>query len=125
VLRLADAASNSRKPLLRRHFSGKCATPRAPMNNLQLLRRCTWLEGSSYLALLFIAMPMKYLLQLPLAVRIVGSLHGLLFIAFVALLLRAAREQRWNFKQVALLFLGSLIPGSMWWMDRRMSAPSP
>jgi integral membrane protein len=92
------------------------------MDNLQLLRRCTWLEGSSYLALLLVAMPMKYLLQLPQAVRIVGSLHGLLFVAFVALLLRAAREQRWGVKQIGLLFLGSLIPGSMWWMERRMSA---
>lgn len=44
------------------------------------------LEGYSYLALLLIAMPLKYLADMPLAVgiRIAGSVHGVLFVAFVS-----------------------------------------
>ena len=44
------------------------------------------IEGWSYLILLFIAMPLKYIFDMPLAVRIVGSAHGLLFVAYVILL---------------------------------------
>ncbi len=37
-------------------------------------------EGISFLVLLFIAMPLKYFAGFPLAVTIIGGLHGLLFI---------------------------------------------
>jgi integral membrane protein len=45
------------------------------------------IEGYSYLALLFIAMPLKYLADIPTAVRIAGSIHGVLFVAFVVFII--------------------------------------
>lgn len=67
-------------------------------------------EGMSYLVLLFIAMPLKYWADMPLAVRIVGSVHGALFIAYVLLLAAAARSCGWPWTRSAWAFLASLIP---------------
>ncbi len=44
------------------------------------LRACAFLEGVSYVVLLFVAMPLKYVAGAPLAVRVFGSLHGALFV---------------------------------------------
>lgn len=51
---------------------------------LRRLRLLGMIEGTSTLVLFGVAMPLKYLAGLPLAVTIVGSLHGLLFMALVA-----------------------------------------
>ncbi|QOY52930.1 DUF3817 domain-containing protein [Candidatus Sulfurimonas baltica] len=68
------------------------------------------IEGYSYIILVFIAMPMKYLLGLPIAVKIVGMTHGILFIIFCLLLLSAAKESRWPLMDSVIFFIASLIP---------------
>ncbi|MCO5171259.1 MAG: DUF3817 domain-containing protein [Planctomycetes bacterium] len=63
--------------------------------NLVLLRRLRLLalvEGTSTLVLFGVAMPLKYLAGMPLAVTIVGSVHGLLFLALVATCLAAVER---------------------------------
>ena len=67
-------------------------------------------EGVSYLVLLGIAMPLKYVWAMPMAVKIVGWLHGVLFIAYCALGLRAALRERWTFTFSTWAFVASLIP---------------
>ena len=71
------------------------------MTALHQFRLVALLEGSSYLLLLFVAMPLKYLAGLPLAVRLVGSLHGLLFLLFMVALARVARQRRWPLRRTA------------------------
>ena len=68
------------------------------------------IEGYSYLALVFIAMPLKYLFDVPLAVKIVGMIHGILFIIFCYYLLIAWREVKWAFKENIIFFIASLVP---------------
>jgi integral membrane protein len=68
------------------------------------------LEGYSYLALLFIAMPLKYLTHLPIAVRIAGSIHGALFVAFVIIILMVVRKKQLTTENAMYAFLLSLIP---------------
>lgn len=68
------------------------------------------IEGYSYLLLLFIAMPMKYILDIPLATKIVGSIHGALFVLFIILLVVAWQKAKWSFFQSVLFFVASLIP---------------
>ena len=48
-------------------------------------------EGISFIILLGIAMPLKYMYAMPLPVRVVGMLHGVLFIWYVIALLQARR----------------------------------
>ena len=59
------------------------------------LRVIGFVEGLSYLALLFIAMPLKYFAGLPTAVRVVGSIHGLLFVLFVASVVEVTLRRPW------------------------------
>ena len=68
------------------------------------------IEGYSYLALVFIAMPMKYFMEIPMAVKVVGMIHGILFILFCILLAKAWHEAKWPFKESATFFIASLIP---------------
>lgn len=68
------------------------------------------IEGYSYLVLLFIAMPLKYIFDTPQFVRPVGSLHGVLFVAFMLLLALMFFKVKLSFKKACLAFLLSLVP---------------
>ena len=90
------------------------------MTVLRQLRLVALLEGWSFLALLFIAMPLKYLAGLPLAVRIMGSVHGLLFLMFMAALYRAARKRDWPLRRSLLAFVASIVPFGTFLFDRSL-----
>jgi integral membrane protein len=90
------------------------------MRVLRQLRLVAFLEGSSFVALLFIAMPLKYLAGLPLAVRIVGSVHGLLFLMFLAALYRAGRERDWPLRRSLAAFVSSIVPFGTFIFDRSL-----
>jgi len=100
------------------------------VTELRQLRLIAFLEGLSFVMLLFVAMPLKYLADLPIAVRIVGSVHGILFLIFVAVLYNTAGERRWPLHRSALAFVSSLIPFGTFVLNRSLrremaSGPSP
>ena len=70
----------------------------------------TW-EAISYLALLGIAMPMKYAFDMPLAVRIVGMAHGLLWMLYVGLTFLGQLDYKWSFKTRTISRLSGMEPG--------------
>ena len=74
------------------------------------LRIISIIEAISYLVLLGIAMPLKYVWGEPLAVRIVGMAHGVLFCLFCYALLNAMLVQKWSLKPPFLIFMASLVP---------------
>jgi integral membrane protein len=74
------------------------------------LRVAGILEGVSFLVLLGIAMPLKYLAGRPEAVQVVGLAHGILFMAYVALVVLAWREQRWPHRTTAWLLVAAFLP---------------
>ena len=76
------------------------------------------LEGISYLLLLFIAMPLKYKFGLPIAVKMAGMLHGVLFIAFVGQLFMASQMVPLNTKQVVKSFVLSIVPFGTFFLSR-------
>jgi integral membrane protein len=78
------------------------------------------LEGASYIALLGIAMPLKYLAGMPLAVRIAGSLHGGLFIMFVVALIQAWTDRGWKLGLGAKVFIASLLPFGPFVIDKHL-----
>ena len=77
------------------------------------LRTVGIIEGISFLILLGIAMPMKYLYSHPEMVRYVGSIHGVLTILYILLLINVSTRLQWSFKTAALVFIASLIPFGM------------
>ncbi|MCE9606586.1 MAG: DUF3817 domain-containing protein [Planctomycetia bacterium] len=75
-------------------------------------------EGISYLLLLGVAMPLKYLAGYPSAVRIVGSAHGALFILFFASVLEVSiRRPWWSGRFWKYAFVASLLPFGTFWFD--------
>ena len=82
-------------------------------------RRIALAEGISFLVLLFIAMPMKYLASLPLAVSIVGGLHGLLFIAFLIMMWEVKSEFKKDWGWVAKALIASILPFGTIVMDKQ------
>jgi integral membrane protein len=87
---------------------------------LRNLRLVALLEGSSFLVLLFLAMPLKYLAGFPLAVRIAGSVHGLLFMVFMAALYRAGRRRGWPLRRWLHAFVSSIVPFGTFVFDRSL-----
>jgi integral membrane protein len=77
---------------------------------LRLTHRIGFWEGISYLLLLFVAMPLKYLMDFPAAVRWTGMVHGFLFVGFIAMLYYCLMTKALSVKAVVRAFLLSLIP---------------
>jgi integral membrane protein len=90
------------------------------VTELRQFRWVAFLEGLSFVLLLFIAMPLKYWAGMPLAVRIVGLVHGLLFVAFCGALFRVALERGWPLRRWGLAFVSSLLPFGTFVFDRSL-----
>ena len=80
-------------------------------------RKTAFVEGISYLVLLLIAMPLKYFAGRPLAVTIVGGLHGFLFVAFIILALMTMIQYKRTFGWLIKSFIASILPFGTFWMD--------
>ncbi len=91
-------------------------------NPIPLLRIIALVEGVSFLLLLGVAMPLKYFAGLPLAVKVAGSIHGVLFIAFGLLLLQTMVVARWTLLRGTTVLAAALLPFGPFVMDRRMRA---
>ena len=84
------------------------------------LRTIGFIEGISYLVLLFIAMPLKYMADMPMAVRIVGSAHGVLFVWLAVLTAGPFFAKRRCFGWALRIAIASLIPFAMFFVDRSL-----
>ena len=78
--------------------------------NFTVIRWTALLEGSSLIILLFVAMPLKYYAGLPEAVKIVGPVHGVLFLGFLFLLFAHAGKRDINVVNTAAGFVASFVP---------------
>jgi len=95
------------------------------MNAALQFRLISLLEGISYLLLMGVGMPLKYLWHQPSMVRVVGSIHGILFLLFVLSLFRAKIEYRWRYKHALILFGASLIPFGFLYIDKWIRRHQP
>lgn len=77
------------------------------------------LEGISLLALLFIAMPLKYFFDMPEYVRTVGMAHGLLFIGYIIIAILLKIEDNWNNKKFFEICIASVIPFGTFYIEKK------
>lgn len=84
---------------------------------LKIFQKVALLEAISTVLLFFVAMPLKYLADMPLAVRIAGTVHGVLVVAFVILLIMCWQEFKWSLKKVLIYFVLSLFPIISFWVE--------
>jgi integral membrane protein len=88
--------------------------------SIALLRIVGLAEGVSFLALLFVAMPLKYFADLPIFVQIVGSVHGGLFLLYLAAASYAFWTNRWSYGKFAKVLLASVFPAGTFLIDRQL-----
>jgi integral membrane protein len=87
-------------------------------SSLGRLRIIAFVEGVSFLILLFIAMPLKYMWGQPNAVRSFGSLHGLLFVLYVLYVFLCKAEYGWSNRKALILLAISVVPFGNFYADK-------
>ncbi|RYD94186.1 MAG: DUF3817 domain-containing protein [Sphingobacteriales bacterium] len=85
------------------------------------LRFLGYAEAISWILLLFIAMPLKYVAGQPLMVKYVGWIHGILFILYCLHLLIVKPLLRWTFGKMVLGGVAAFFPFGTLWFDRKIS----
>ena len=90
------------------------------MSQIRVFRMIALAEGISFLTLLFIAMPIKYVMGMPEVVRVVGTMHGVLFLLYVGLLAMLHVRQRWSFSFSLYALLASMIPFGTFMLDKQL-----
>lgn len=91
---------------------------------MKTLRILALAEGISLLVLLLIAMPLKYMMDQPEAVQVVGMLHGILFIAYSFVLLYLGLDKSWKLKTMLVSFICAFIPAGTFYADRKYFKPA-
>lgn len=91
------------------------------MTFIRALRQLSIVEGISTLVLFGIAMPLKYFADMPMAVRIAGSIHGALFVALVLMLLLAVRKVPISLGVAIAGMVAAVFPGGPFLFDRRLA----
>ncbi len=89
-------------------------------------RLISLVEGVSYVVLMAVAMPLKYLADRPAAVTLVGGIHGALFVLFALALVAVAVKLRWSLRTCAIAMIAALLPLGAFWLEhglRRGSFP--
>tara|TARA_B100001029_G_scaffold173235_1_gene171908 strand:+ start:1410 stop:1673 length:264 start_codon:yes stop_codon:yes gene_type:complete len=78
------------------------------------------LEGVSYLALLFFAMPLKYIWKIEIYVQTIGMAHGILFIIYIILaIFLYQKKKKWNRKDFLIILAASILPIGTFVIDKK------
>ncbi|WP_420153167.1 DUF3817 domain-containing protein [Siphonobacter sp.] len=90
------------------------------------LRILGFLEGVSLLVLVFVAVPLKYYGQNPALSKLIGPIHGGLFLLFVINTLSVGVEQNWRFKTTTWkVLLACVVPFGTFYIDRYILSRIP
>ncbi|MDT0554864.1 DUF3817 domain-containing protein [Constantimarinum sp. W242] len=86
---------------------------------IKIFRIISTLEAISFLVLLGIAMPLKYIWELPKMVEIVGMAHGVLFLLYIAGAVYVSQLLNWSTKTLAIVVLCSILPFGPFYAERK------
>ena len=90
-------------------------------SSIGFFRLIAFLEGVSLLILVFIAMPIKYVLGDPSVVKHVGQTHGILFLLFVFFAIKLSAELDWSFKTTTWkVLIASFVPFGTFYIDKHI-----
>ena len=84
-----------------------------------IFRIISFLEGVSYLLLLFVAVPIKYFQGDVSYVKMLGMPHGVLFMLYLVLAVVLKKEMRWNMKTLGIVSLASIVPFGTFYVDKK------
>ena len=86
---------------------------------LKLFRVIAFFEGISYILLLFIAVPIKYIFDDPTYVKMLGMPHGVLFMIYIIFSFIVNIKLKWNMKELFIILIASLVPLGTFYVDRK------
>ena len=90
--------------------------------SVERFRTINTTEGYSYIILLFVGMPLKYIYGLDVAVQLTGMTHGIFFIALLVSMIPAYMEAKWEHKYTLLFIVASLIPFATFYTSDKIKA---
>ncbi|MBC62671.1 MAG: hypothetical protein CMP11_09495 [Zetaproteobacteria bacterium] len=82
-------------------------------------RIISFLEGSSFVLLLFIAVPLKYWFGMDSFVKFLGMPHGIFFLSYILFALVLAIEEKWKLKTLSYILVASVIPFATFYVDKK------
>lgn len=91
------------------------------LRQLGRMRAVSYLEGSTLLLLLGIAVPLKHFAGCPIATAIMGPAHGLAFVVYVWMLVQTWAGGEWSRADILRMFLAALIPFGAFWNERMLA----
>lgn len=86
---------------------------------LKNFRVLSFLEGISFLLILFVTMPLKYYFENPIPNKIIGMAHGVLFLLYIVFAFLVKEDLKWNLKTLTIVLLCSIVPFGTFWMDHK------
>lgn len=89
------------------------------MNTIKLFKIISSLEGISYLLLLFVGVPLKYIWGNDVLVKLLGMPHGLLFVAYVIFALFIRSKMKWDAINTCIVLLASLLPFGTFYINKK------
>ena len=84
-----------------------------------IFRIVAFLEGVSYILLLFIAVPIKYWGGDDQWVKLLGMPHGLLFVAYILMAFLIKEDENWNRSELFIVLVCSILPFGTFYIDRK------
>jgi integral membrane protein len=84
-----------------------------------IFRIISFLEGVSYLLLLFVAVPIKYFQGDVSYVKMLGMPHGILFMSYIVLAVMLQKTMKWSLKSLGIVVLASVIPFGTFYVDKK------
>lgn len=88
-------------------------------NQIKVFKWVSIFEGVSFLVLLLIAMPLKYIWDSPEMVQVVGMAHGLLFVAYVLGAFLLFKPLGWSVKTLMVVCVSSVLPLGPFYVEKK------
>jgi integral membrane protein len=82
-------------------------------------RIISFLEGVSYLLLLFVAVPIKYFQGDASYVKMLGMPHGVLFMLYIVFAIVLQKQMKWNLKTLGIVMIASVLPFGTFYVDKK------
>ncbi|WP_214406070.1 DUF3817 domain-containing protein [Pseudonocardia lacus] len=89
---------------------------------LRNYRVAAWVTGIGLIALVFVAMPLKYFFDIPGPVAVVGVAHGFLYMVYIVCTLLLAERGRWKPLDALVILLAGTVPIASFVAERRVTA---
>lgn len=86
---------------------------------LKVFKVTSFLEGVSYLLLLFVGVPFKYLGGDPSLVKALGMPHGILFMAYIVIALLIRSQMKWDMKTTFIVLIAAVLPFGTFYINKK------